>query len=61
MNVEATVSNPDNFTLDVPAFSGPDQEESMSRFEVQPRSTLNVPLQFMPTMLGAANHQATSK
>ena len=61
MEVEADISNPDNFTLDVPAFSSSEEEEPAHHFEVQPRSSFSIPLQFMPTLLGAANHQAMSK
>jgi len=61
MDVEAEISNPDNFTLDVPAFTASEEDQPSLRFEVQPRSSFNIPLQFMPTLLGAANHQATGK
>ena len=61
MNVETAVTNPDNFTLDVPAFSAADQSDPAVHFQVQPRSNLSVPIQFMPTTLGTGGHQATSE
>ena len=57
MKVEADLSNPINFSLDVPIFSSGDQENSPLVFHVQPRSAITLPLQFIPTTLGSGNHQ----
>lgn len=61
MEVEADLNNPVNFSLDVPVFSSGDPENSALSFQVQPKSSMNVPVQFVPSTLGAANHQAKRK
>ncbi|XP_078495986.1 cilia- and flagella-associated protein 47 isoform X1 [Ciona intestinalis] len=57
MEVEATLTNDVNFSLDLPTSSIDLQQHPY--FCVPPRSSLDVPIQFMPTSLGAHDHQAT--
>lgn len=64
MLVEASVSNDVNFSLDIPTSSttlSSEDIETSHGFVVQTQSTVDIPIQFMATSLGASTHQATGQ
>ncbi|XP_076799523.1 cilia- and flagella-associated protein 47-like isoform X2 [Clavelina lepadiformis] len=61
MTVEAGLSNNVNFSLDIPLFSSVsvDSDNPKLLFKIPAQSKMEIPVQFMPTNLGAASHQTT--